>query len=117
LKCDDTRMTDRKLSPIVACTLGKDDLGAQAERWRRFRSEAGLGRTETADGLRLAFRDETEVEDELRALVAVENECCAWARWDVSREDGELVMHARSTGQGIATLHAMFSGPSRVPAS
>jgi len=101
-------MTDRKLSPIVACTLDKDDLSTQAERWRRVRDDAGLGRTETADGLRLRFRDAPRVEDELRALVAVETECCAWARWDVSRENGELVMHARSTGQGVATLHAMF---------
>ena len=110
-------MIDRKLSPVVSCTLGKDDLGAQAERWTHVRTEAGLGRMETADGLRLTFRAETEVEDELRALVAVENECCAWARWDVSREDGELVMHARSTGQGVATLRAVFSEPSGKPRS
>jgi hypothetical protein len=108
-------MTDRKLSPVVVCTLGKDDLGAQAERWRRVRSEAGLRRNETADGLRFTFTDETEVEEELRALVAVENECCAWARWDVRREDGELVMHARSTEAGIATLHSMFSEPLSQP--
>jgi hypothetical protein len=110
-------MTDRKLSPVVACTLGNDDLGAQAERWRRVRSEAGLGRMETADGLRLTFRDGTQVEEELRALVAVENECCAWARWDVRREDGELVMHVRSTGTGIAALHTMFSEPAAKPRS
>jgi hypothetical protein len=108
-------MADRKLSTLVACTLGKDDLGAQAERWRRVRSEAGLERRETADGLRLTFTGGTEVEEELRALVAVENECCAWARWDVLRADGELAMHARSTGQGIATLHAMFSEPPGKP--
>jgi hypothetical protein len=104
-------MTDRKVSPVVACTLGKADLGAQAQRWRRVRNEAGLGRKETADGLRLTFRDAPEVGDELRALVAVENECCAWARWDVSRENGELIMLVRSSGQGVATLHAMFSEP------
>jgi hypothetical protein len=100
---------ERTSASVVACTLGKKDLGAQAERWTRLRSAAGLARVETADGLRLTFRDDPRVEAELWALVAVENKCCAWARWEVHREDGELVMHARSTAVGVGTLHAMFS--------
>ena len=96
-------------APTVACTLTSDDLGTQAERWTRLRREAGLERVETDDGLRLTFRDERAVEAELQALVAVENDCCAWASWDVGREDGELVMHASSTGDGVATLHSMFT--------
>lgn len=67
------------------------------------------GRTEAPDGLRLAFRDAAGVEAELEALVAVENHCCAWASWDVVREDGEVVMRARSTGDGVAALHGMFA--------
>jgi len=97
-------------TPVVACTLTSEDLGTQSERWTRLRSETGLERVETDDGLRLSFRDEPGVEDELRALVAVENECCAWASWDVRREAGELVLNVRSTGEGVATLHAMFTG-------
>jgi hypothetical protein len=34
--------------------------------------------------------------------------CCSWASWDVSRENGALVMRARSTGHGVETLHGMF---------
>jgi hypothetical protein len=99
---------DRLRLPI-ACTLSGADLGAQAARWRRLRDEAGLARIEAEDGLRLTFRDDQAVEDELRALVAVENDCCAWASWTVAREDGELVLHAASTGQGVRTLHSMFN--------
>jgi hypothetical protein len=98
------------LAPVVACTLTSEDLGTQAERWTRLRSEAGLERVETENGLRLSFRDERWVEEELRALVAVENDCCAWASWDVRPEPGELVMHASSTGDGVTTLHGMFKG-------
>jgi hypothetical protein len=101
---------ESKLVPVVACTLTNEDLGTQAERWTRLRSEAGLDRVETENGLRLRFRDERAVEEELQALVAVENECCVWASWDVLREDGELVMQASSTGEGVASLHAMFTG-------
>lgn len=102
--------TEPTLAPAVACTLTGEDLDSQAERWRLLRSEAGLERVETDDGLRLRFRDGRGVEQELRALVAVENDCCAWASWSVGREDGELVMQAISTGEGVATLHSMFKG-------
>jgi hypothetical protein len=64
------------------------------------------GRAETADGLRLSFRPEAE--DELRALVAVETGCCAWATWTVEPTAGAVVLDVRSAAEGIATLHGMF---------
>ncbi len=43
--------------------------------------------------------------------MAVENECCAWARWEVQQadDDGGLVMQARATGDGVAVLQSMFA--------
>lgn len=93
----------------IACTLDETRFATQAERWARLLAAHGTGRTETADGLRLAFRDEPGVEAELVALVAVENRCCGWASWEVAPENGEVVMRARSTGAGVATLHGMFA--------
>lgn len=108
--------TEQTLSPVVACALSSDDLGTQAERWKTLRTEAGIDRIETGDGLRMTFRDEPAAEKKLRLLVGVENECCAWASWRVSRDDGVLVMRVSSTGAGIATLHAMFAdGPAVAP--
>jgi hypothetical protein len=92
----------------IICTLTGHDLAEQAARWRRLRASAAVERRPTADGLRVTFRDDPSVEAELRALVAVENECCGWASWQVTRDEGGLVMHARSTGHGIATLHGMM---------
>ena len=99
----------------IACTLDEAGLATQAERWTTLVTEHGTGRTETGDGVHLAFRDRPGVEAELETLVEVENRCCAWASWDVVREDGEVVMRARSAGDGVATLHSMFreAGPSR----
>ncbi|HZD68079.1 MAG TPA: hypothetical protein VFA45_03895 [Actinomycetes bacterium] len=99
---------DAELLPAVACTLGGEDLGAQAERWQRLGRVSGLSRAATEDGLRLSFRDEPAVEEELRALAAAESECCTWARWEVRREGGELVLHVTSSKDGIAALHTMF---------
>jgi hypothetical protein len=93
----------------VACTLGLRDLKAQSERWRAVLGLAGRARTETADGLRVVFANEPGVEDELRRLVAVENECCRWAVWEVSPQGETIVMSARSSGEGVTTLHGMFS--------
>ena len=70
----------------IACTLGVADLRAQARHWQRLMARALTERSETADGLRLTFRPEAE--DELRALVAVEAGCCAWAAWTVEPTDG-----------------------------
>jgi hypothetical protein len=100
------RMTT--LSEIVACTLSGTNLQSQRERWIALGSSFGLGREETSDGLRLTFVDHPAVEQELRALVAVENDCCSWAAWSVERRDGLLAMTARSHGEGVATLHGMF---------
>lgn len=93
----------------IACTLNGKNLKRQHERWIALRESFGLGRHEVMDGVRLTFEDHAEVEAELKALVAVENDCCAWATWTVERgADGTIVMAARSEGDGIATLHTMF---------
>ena len=96
------------LAPDIACDLSEGKLATQAQRWLRLAREAGLGRAETADGLEIRFRDEAAVEQELRDLASVESNCCAWARWEVHRGDGELVMRVSSGPEGAATLHTMF---------
>ncbi len=93
----------------IACTLGANDLAALAARWRTVRSEAELGRHNTREGLRMEFRADAGVEDELRALVAVESECCAWATWNVEGQTDRLSVVVASTGEGIVALHGMFT--------
>ena len=93
-------------STPVACTLGVAGLAAQRRRWEELMARALTGRAETADGLRLTFRPEAEAE--LRALVAVETECCAWAAWTVEPTAGAVVLDVRSADEGVATVHTMF---------
>ena len=92
----------------IACTLSAAGLAAQARRWEQLIARAMTELTETADGLRVSFRPEPGVEDELRRLVAVESECCSWAAWTVETDAEATVLDVRSTGPGIAALHAMF---------
>lgn len=99
-------------TPIVACGLTKADLGSQLQGWQLLWAEAGIERAKTDAGVRLLFRDEPLVESELRRLVTVENECCSWAKWVVSREDEALSVRVGSSGAGTIALHAMFdAGP------
>ena len=91
----------------VACTLTTAGLAAQSKRWERLIARTLTERAETPDGLRMSFHPDSE--DELRALVAVETECCAWATWTVGRTAGEMVLDVHTTAEGVATLHAMFA--------
>jgi hypothetical protein len=103
-------MTTHPSTTPVACTLTSADLAAQSQRWERLAARAMTERTETVDGLRMSFRPEPGAEKELRALVAVENECCRWADWTVEAADGQIVLAARASGDGVTALHGMFAG-------
>ena len=93
----------------VACTLSSAGLAAQRKRWEQLIARAMTERAETVVGLRISFLPGAE--DELRALVAVETECCPWATWTVERATETIVLHVRSTADGIGALHSMFSTP------
>jgi hypothetical protein len=97
--------------PPVACALTAAKLTAQAGRWRRVAAAAMTDRIETATGLRVRFRAEPGVEEELRSLVETENECCPWASWTVRTAANQVVLDVSSAGDGIAALHDMFTGP------
>lgn len=103
-------MATHRSTPPVVCTLGSADLAAQGQRWERLAARAMTERTETVDGLRMSLRPEPGAEDELRALVAVENECCRWADWTVEADDGQIVLAVRASGDGVTALHGMFAG-------
>jgi hypothetical protein len=89
----------------IACTLTAAGHAEQLERWHRLAARAFVAREETADGLRLEFRELPGVREELSALVAVEKECCAWASWEVDGAE----LRVRSTRDGVATLHGMLA--------
>jgi hypothetical protein len=92
----------------VACSLTSEGLAAQADRWHRLAAAALDERAETAEGLRITFRDEPGIDEELRQLVAIENECCPWAQWTVTAGHGQVVLNVRAAEAGVAALHGMF---------
>jgi hypothetical protein len=93
----------------IACILTTDDLAQQRDRWHALASKAFVAREETHDGLRLAFRNDPGVAEQLERLLEVERECCAWADWQLERADTEVIVDVCSRGDGVAALHAMFT--------
>jgi hypothetical protein len=96
----------------VACTLSQSDLQALSSRWARLAASAQAERTQTEDGLRIAFSADADGERELAELVAVERDCCAWASWSVERSEDRLVLVVSADGEGVGALHGMFTGVS-----
>ena len=94
---------------VVACSLDSAGFATQAERWTALRERSELRQVDTPTGKSIFFRADDGVERELRELVAVENECCAWAAWTVDPTPGEVAMHVISSGEGVTTLHGMFT--------
>jgi hypothetical protein len=106
---------DTAASVPVACSLTAAGLAEQAGRWVRLATRAMTGYTKTADGLRLGFRPERGIEEELRALVAVETQCCPWATWTVQATATRLTLDVRAAGDGVTALHGMFTGVRQAP--
>jgi uncharacterized membrane-anchored protein len=108
---------DTSSTAPVACSLTEAGLADQAGRWARLAARAMTGGEQTGRGIRVSFRPGPGTEEELRALVAVETRCCPWATWTVHADGAQLVLDVRSAGDGVAALHAIFTGlrPAPVP--
>jgi len=102
-------------SAPVACSLTMAGLAEQAGHWARLAVRAMTTHAKTADGLRVGFRPEPGIEEELRALVAVETQCCPWATWTVRASATQLALDVRATGDGVTALHGMFTGLQQAP--
>jgi hypothetical protein len=88
----------------IACTLGRQDLAAQGERWRQLAATTRVERTDLPDGLRLVFDRAPGVEAELAALVEIERACCAFADWTLSVDPDHVVLDITAAGNAIPVV-------------
>jgi hypothetical protein len=101
------------MSPAVRCELGAVELETQAEQWQILYAKAGIRRTVTQAGLRVTFSPEPAVEEELRALVATERQCCGWANWSIDATADELIVDIGSTEDNIGVIHTWLLNEER----
>jgi hypothetical protein len=95
--------------PVIACSLGHEELAERRARWRALVAESLIERTETSAGVRLAFRSGAVADRELRELAALERECCAFARFEVRTSGGQLLLDVSAPPEGVGAVQAMFS--------
>jgi hypothetical protein len=95
--------------PAAACTLGTGDRAQRAARWEALTARALRQASRTERGLRLVFDAGPGVEDELRSLIALERECCGFARWSVSAAGRRLTLEVSADSEeAVAAAQALF---------
>jgi hypothetical protein len=94
--------------PVIACSLTAAELPERRARWRALMERALDDRVATTTGVRLCFRPERGVEDELLALAELERDCCGFAAFDVRASDGRVTLDVTSFGDGIPAVRELF---------
>jgi len=101
-------MSDRQ--PISACcSLDETDLAERRARWGRLTARALISAERTPDGARQRLRAADGVEGELRALIALEADCCPSLSFELSIGE-EIVLEVRGPTDAEGVL-ALFSSP------
>jgi hypothetical protein len=102
-------MDDTQSIP-VACTLGAGDLVTRMTRWKAVATRAAGRRSPAEHGILLTFDAVPGVADELKALVALERDCCPFATWSVREEPSHVLVEITSdTPAGATAVHDMFT--------
>jgi hypothetical protein len=100
---------EHQRSAPVACSLAKAELADRQERWHQLWHRAAVNAVTTSNGLRLLFRAEPGVKEELHQLADLERDCCAFADWSVHVGGEEVVLDVTApTQEGITAVQAMF---------
>jgi hypothetical protein len=92
----------------IACTLGNEEHRDRRERWLRLTRKALEEKRLTPRGVQLRLRPLRGVEEEARALVELERDCCAFARWSVDRHGATVTIDVSAAGEGVKALQAEF---------
>jgi hypothetical protein len=92
----------------IACTLGSEEHRDRRERWLRLTRQALEEKRFTPQGVQLRLRPLSGVEEEARALVELERDCCSFARWSVASHGATVTIDVTAGGEGVKALHAQF---------
>jgi hypothetical protein len=92
----------------IACSLEARGAADRLVEWERLINDALRSQIATATGVELAFSASPEVKRRLEDLVALERECCAFARWTLTRDRAELVLRVDAQADGVAAVQELF---------
>ncbi len=78
--------------PVIACTLPESERRARREELRRGFASLITGTRELEDGVAFRFSLDPETEQEVRAFAEFESRCCAFAEFDMRRDQANGVL-------------------------
>ncbi len=93
----------------VACTLGLQDGADQMRRWRQLVERATPTAQRFGHQLEVQFQPGPGVHDELKALAAAEQQCCAFVAWTVAVDSGHPVLHVTAPPDQPEAIEAIMS--------
>jgi hypothetical protein len=94
----------------VACLLDGKAYRARVARIQALMDQALISRERLKTSLRLRFRLDADIETHLKALVALEQECCPFLVFDLARHPGEMVLTISGPESAVALLDDAFGG-------
>jgi hypothetical protein len=95
----------------IACTLGPDDGAARLQRWEAVSARGRLSARRSGHRLEVRYQPAPGLRAELDALTAAERQCCSFAEWTVTQEEGHVVLHIAADPErpdDITALAALF---------
>lgn len=102
--------TSGKTGP-VACFLDGDSYRKRVARIRALMERALLSRERRDTSVRLRFRLDTGVMEELESLAALERECCPFLMLELEKSQSEAVLSIAGPDDSTALLDEAFGGP------
>ena len=94
--------------PGSYCSLTEDRLAERRGRWNALARRSLIDRAATESGVRLVFRKEQEVEEELRELIELEGSCCSFARFELESANGEAIVVISAPSASVAAVRKLF---------
>jgi hypothetical protein len=93
--------------PPVACTLAADELTDRRTLWGRI--EPGvISRVRRDDALLVSYRSDPLVRELLPTLVRAEATCCAFADWELTAHEEDILLTITGPPAGLDALAAEF---------
>jgi hypothetical protein len=89
-----------------ACTLDAAAFAERRARWEALAERALAGRESTPGGVRLRYRAEPGVAGELRELVRLEGECCAFLDLRLRDEGGGITLEVSGPPEAAQVIEA-----------
>ncbi len=93
---------------MAACTLPEPELRRRGRDWKALIDEALVEKVPVPGGVRLTFRPERSVVEDLVGLVYAERECCGWASWTLTSSAEAAVLAVTAEGEAAATVRSLF---------